>query len=296
MLIRNFTYAIVILGIFIGCEDKTKNEEVNPVIGNWIVERAIDTWSYGIGTFADTVDYSTDNLASTPIVEIDKDNMAWCENNVCDDTYYCESEAIITLGESTIETDSLTVEFHFDNDKLILHVDYSEYGETYTSDLYLVEYTGDIPPSVWQNPADDTYEPDNEISSASNIDVNTSQTHILLCGDSDWFSFNADLSTRYIITITSDFDSYLELYDSAGNWILSDDDTYGFDAEIDWICSASGTYYFKVRAYNYSDEESGVYTISVSTTSTLQSVQPPVSGKASVKKAERGLFKKALFK
>ena len=112
-------------------------------------------------------------------------------------------------------------------------------------------------------PLQDKYEPDNDIASASTIDLSgdaPSQKHsIRPAGDVDYIAFSAEpcpagIPCGYNIGIPSqscepDYIK-LELFDSSGNLLESDDQGSGDDiARIgEWVPTVAGNYYIKVSS------------------------------------------------
>ncbi len=103
----------------------------------------------------------------------------------------------------------------------------------------------------------DEYEPDNTLSAAKPIVVNSSaQRHNFhVAGDQDWVYFDASRGVNYTIT-TSDLgtraDTVLELYDGSGTLLAYNDDYSGWASRIAWQATADGRFYVKVRQFNAS--------------------------------------------
>ena len=81
-------------------------------------------------------------------------------------------------------------------------------------------------------------------------------------GDTDWFAFTYDASTRLDIGISFDStaaDMDMELFKAGENWI---DGSYGVEGseEISLVGLASGEYYLKI--YEYSDATVADYDLS----------------------------------
>ena len=74
---------------------------------------------------------------------------------------------------------------------------------------------------------------------------------------------------RFEPEVTSNFDSYLELYNSDGDWIDYSDDysDLDLDARLVYTATSTGSYYFEVHAWEYNSSENGPYSISVTTSS-----------------------------
>ena len=84
-------------------------------------------------------------------------------------------------------------------------------------------------------------------------------------GDVDYFRFSASAGYEYTIETGGSIDTYLYLYDRDGTTEIDHDDDGGPGtlSLIEWTCTASGTYYVKVR--HYSSSETGDYTVSIIT-------------------------------
>jgi hypothetical protein len=112
----------------------------------------------------------------------------------------------------------------------------------------------------------DEYEDDNEFDSAKEISLGTAQQHTFTTGDDvDWVMFQISRAGRYTIRArgvnSTDFDTYIELYDEDYNSIDSDDDGgEDYDSRLS-VRLQAGTYYLKVECFE--DEPDQPYTISV---------------------------------
>ncbi|NTU79815.1 MAG: bacillolysin [Chloroflexales bacterium] len=115
---------------------------------------------------------------------------------------------------------------------------------------YQVRVTSDAPQG-----GEDAYEPDNSRATARSITVGgAAQDHNFhQAGDEDWVSFSAVISTPYVIEtfdLGTTSDTVLELYNSAGTLLASNDDIPGsWASRIGWTAPASGVYTVKVRHY-----------------------------------------------
>ncbi|WP_298820486.1 M4 family metallopeptidase, partial [uncultured Chloroflexus sp.] len=101
----------------------------------------------------------------------------------------------------------------------------------------------------------DAYEPDNTLSAARPISAGSSQLHNFhVAGDQDWVYFDAVNGVSYTITtsnLEARADTVLELYNSSGTMLVSDDDGGGgWASRIVWTAPASARFYVKVRQYN----------------------------------------------
>ena len=96
-------------------------------------------------------------------------------------------------------------------------------------------------------------------------------------GDRDWFKIYLEAGNSYSFSMESDpsggstvEDSYLRLYDVAGNWITEDDDGGNdLDALIEGFAPSDSGYYF-ISAAGYDDSETGTYTLRASNDGTLE--------------------------
>lgn len=129
---------------------------------------------------------------------------------------------------------------------------------------------------------------DGFFSTGFNADIGNSTTTpwVSICslpGDEtfDWYSFTVyNVGARGIFDIDygrnqgQSFDSFLRLYDSAGNFIAFDDDEFnlsrgaggsvhGFDSYLDFLFTTPGTYGLKVSRF-YEGPVNGDYVLQVS--------------------------------
>ena len=82
--------------------------------------------------------------------------------------------------------------------------------------------------------------------------------------ENHFFEFNAQRGRTYIIETDADFDSYLELYDESGDYLIGDDDGgSGSSAMIQWTAESSGNY--AVMVSGYSSDDSGNYILLLTT-------------------------------
>jgi hypothetical protein len=112
----------------------------------------------------------------------------------------------------------------------------------------------------------DEFEPDDDSSSASPIEIGASQQHTFHTGnDVDWVKFEVKQSGRYIIRArgvnSNRLDTYIELFDSDMNSIGEDDDGGdNLDSRLS-IRLNTGLYYLKIRCLD--DEPDQPYTVSI---------------------------------
>jgi hypothetical protein len=102
----------------------------------------------------------------------------------------------------------------------------------------------------------DSFEDDDSYTTANPISVGGSQTHNFSApGDQDWIRFEASEGVTYTIQ-TSNLgvrcDTYLYLYGTEGTTLLAsnDDDGGSLQSRIDWMASATGTYYLLLKHWN----------------------------------------------
>lgn len=85
----------------------------------------------------------------------------------------------------------------------------------------------------------------------------------LKAGETVAFSLEAASGDVFVISMSAEFDSYLEILDSTGSYIASDDDSgRGRDAVAVFIAPTSGTYTVNARSFDSSAE--GAFTLNVS--------------------------------
>ncbi len=110
---------------------------------------------------------------------------------------------------------------------------------------------------------------DGSTATTSNLSPGGSSTgHIQVAGESDWFRIELSAGRIYQFELRGTdsgggtlADPLLQLRDSAGNVLTSDDDSgTGQDARLNHLVSGSGTYY--LAAYGYSGDAIGSYTLS----------------------------------
>lgn len=269
---RRIISIILLSLLLIGCK-KNVTSSTPTIIGNWIVLSSENVWTEYGETEYYTENFDQNNLTLTPIIKISEDHLDICQNNPCSIDYDCYAAFITTTSSEIIIQDGDQITYHLDGQSLVLISEYEDNDDGdyyyYKNTITLKRYDGDFPPDDWTSitSANDNYEPDNSVQSATNITTNGApQEHILLCGEEDWYEFPADSGTTYTIETSSDLDTYLKLYDSSGNYLDEDDDN-GNDsnAKIHFYADVNGLYYFVVHAFEYDDWETGPYDITVRT-------------------------------
>ncbi|MBN2628571.1 MAG: PPC domain-containing protein [Spirochaetales bacterium] len=104
----------------------------------------------------------------------------------------------------------------------------------------------------------DSYEPNNNWDQATAVDWTGEQEHAFGPGDvMDVFTFTLTESRNVVLYTESQLDTYMDLYDEAGNYITSDDDG-GKDSNARLeVYLNPGTYYAEVSPYD--NETMGSY-------------------------------------
>jgi hypothetical protein len=90
--------------------------------------------------------------------------------------------------------------------------------------------------------AADSYEPDNQLSSAASLVLGAAQQHTLTFGDTDNVTFPADSGSSYLLQITSAaaFNVYCQIYSgtpSVGDGVFV---SQGTMFNYPWNCTRSG--------------------------------------------------------
>lgn len=266
---------------FMACEDD--EDSTQSIIGKWYLYKSIDVEVEGGQTYTDewTYDKSIDpNFFSALIIEITSDYVKAYENDLGNnydtetDSYEINGNQIITTYVDGGETKKDTVTYHFEGDMFVVVAKYEGegYSETYTS--MFKPYSGEIPPSSWVTTLEnDSYEPNNEYSSATTISVGEKQSHVTVSRDADWFKFDAEAGETYLIEVSGYIDSYMVLYDTNGMSIIDEDDDNDSDVEIEtsywgnpvilWNCNTSGSYYFEITGLG--SDDIGYYSVELTT-------------------------------
>jgi len=267
--VNNLIKSIVILAMVImmfGCEEEVPDYAAD-IVGKYIVESIYSSF------WDETIDLSALPLEDAFFVEITRDELKTYENDEdrCLDTYTIENDEIDGVTETSILfSDNTEMDYNEVSGKLRIEDD----GDI----ILLASYSDAVPPASWTNPTlltNDTYEPNNDITHATAIAAGgTVQNHYLAaCNDLDYFMFSANSGTHYILETTSplnaDLDLELTLYSASGSEIDSDDDSgTDYNPSLYWTCQTSGDYYFLLDGFW--DDEVGYYSVSVSTSTTLQ--------------------------
>lgn len=107
----------------------------------------------------------------------------------------------------------------------------------------------------------------NSVSLATNISIGaTTNGNIELAYDTDWFGITLSPMSSYTFNLdgSSLSDPMLDLYDSNGNFLQSNDDFNGLNSQIDYIPPSAGRYY--LVAHGFSDR-TGTYSLRTTQTS-----------------------------
>ncbi len=165
-------------------------------------------------------------------------------------------------GETRIET----YDYAFSGSELTLTRNWTDGADSEIYIMRLERYTGIFPPSEWTTAvANDTYEPDDNVASATSLTVGgTEQDHTLPINDTDWYTFSAQSGTSYIIAISGFLGPELYLYNADGDSMLANyEHSFYENAGHSWTCTETGLYSVEVR--NDSAEDCGEYGISIAT-------------------------------
>ena len=246
-----------------GCEEEAEDYAAD-IINTYIVE--------SIEYMGETFDLSGLPLEDAMLLKITRDEAITYENDEdhCEDTYTTDSDEIDGVTATIISfTDGSEIEYSIVDDKLRV----VDGGDV----IMFATYSGAVPPAPWTDPTlltNDTYEPDNELSTATTIAAGgTVQNHYMgECGDQDYFMFSAISGRNYIMETSSVLDEYLDLtlalYSGNGTFLASDDDSgTNYHPSLYWTCEVSGDYYFVVEGF-WSDDI-GNYSVSVVESSLL---------------------------
>jgi hypothetical protein len=103
----------------------------------------------------------------------------------------------------------------------------------------------------------DAYEPDNSSAAAQPITVGSAaQSHTFhVAGDQDWVSFAATFGNAYVVEtmgLASGNDTVLDLYNSSGTLLDSNDDFNGLASRVGYTPSANEQLFVRVRHYSVS--------------------------------------------
>jgi len=85
------------------------------------------------------------------------------------------------------------------------------------------------------------------------LNFGSSSSGNLRAGGEQWFRVRPTEVGFVTVEVSSDFDSYLEVYDASNNLIAENDDgADNLDAKLEVFCAAGSTYLFKLRGYSSS--------------------------------------------
>jgi hypothetical protein len=156
--------------------------------------------------------------------------------------------------------------------------------------LYNLRISGQVVSTPTPTPpvptgCEDMYEPDDNMSSARYIELNTEQVHILCKAaggtDHDWVTFIATTGkvySMYTKDLAAVVDTVITLYDARGN-VLAENDDYqpgqGLASRIDYSFSADGQYFLRIRDKRNRSGPGYQYTVGLSSTGQLPPTTTP---------------------
>lgn len=255
------------------CSDSS-TEPVNIYIeGNWVYIKSVESRYYQDeeveNNYYNEYIYNPefDNFHSARILVITSDEYSGYQNSLGTDynvvyelEYKKKQDRLTLIDPSTNNT--VTQYCYFEDEFLVFENRGENEGDTYSEKWsekgYWQTYDGPVPPNSWitllQN---DSYEPDDTLSTATPISVNApAQKHVITQGDQDWFKFNTQTDSIFLIESTNYFGIGLNVYDSDLNEYETPTNNYG--EPIYW--NLSGEIFIKVTG-----DSEGYYSISVST-------------------------------
>lgn len=107
--------------------------------------------------------------------------------------------------------------------------------------------TGNAYTLIWDAPADDLYEPNNDLASAYGLAENTSVSGIQL--DDDWYRIDVTPGSLHLVIdltfLHASGDLDIVLYNSAGTFRASSESSSD-NEQIDFTVAAGGTYYLQI--------------------------------------------------
>jgi hypothetical protein len=132
----------------------------------------------------------------------------------------------------------------------------------------------------------DPYEPDNNISQAKNIDLNTEQVHTLCQsgitgGDVDFVRFAVNggkVYNLYTKDLSGPVDTVITLYDGAGHALAENDDCnpgQGLYSCLSYVFPGTGVYYLRIRDKRGLNGPGYQYTVGFSSTGELPPTGTP---------------------
>ena len=254
-------FAILLLLGTACSEDPVSREEEaeNPLLGHWRLA------NYAV-TINDTLFYDLPGPAEPvymQIVEFQTDIFVVATNILADGTYDTLALSYDLLPDNKVNIDGDFLAYFITGTELTLSISDTLEDATITSTvLEYTAYTGEFPPQAWLSALpNDSYEPDDSRDSATLITVGAvAQSHILVAGDEDWFSFAADSGANYLIDTSQEpatviISTYMELYDAIST------------APIDSIfgnISAETIFELFYAALSFSPTQTGVYYVKIS--------------------------------
>lgn len=144
----------------------------------------------------------------------------------------------------------------------------SETGETFTSNAVFARYNGDpLGGGGGTEVPVDANEPNGSVTTATPLTVGASaKAAAIVPDDEDWYSFTAQSGTTYTIeTFGSPADVYMILLSADGTEVFeeNDDGGEGLNSMIVWQATATGK--LNVVVVGLGDNETGAYSIRVTT-------------------------------
>lgn len=243
--------------LIVGCEEEAEDYAAD-IINTYIIE--------SIEFMGETFDFSDLPIEDAKLLKITRDEAITYDNaeDHCEDTYIMNVEEIEGVTATVILfADGSELEYSIVDGKLRI----VDAGDV----IMLAAYNGVVPPASWTDPSlltNDTYEPNNEISTATTIAPGgTIQNHYMGdCGDEDYFMFSAIAGRNYIMETNSPLNDILDLtlllYAGNGTLLDSDDDSgTNYHPSLYWTCQVSGDYYFVIEGFW--DDDIGNYSVSV---------------------------------
>lgn len=198
---------------------------------------------------------STDNIIDTNDLYLSSSN------------YY----DVLAVNESTNITANITIPLNLSNGTYYIAgiIDpYNYLGDTDTTNNTSIAVALEISGAC----VADSYEPDNEYTTATSIGVGQTQIHNF-CEDTntfDWLALSAIAGTSYSFetSVTNGTDSVIELFDTDGSTslIYNDDGGQGYGSLIsNWVAPSTGTYYLMMRSFSSYNTGFDDYSVTVST-------------------------------
>jgi hypothetical protein len=229
----------------------------NGSIQTWKMLREIYTTTDSTGSVTDTFDFTV------PTVEMHRYYRIYGEDSILiatvDGSFLISDNRVDATHWVEQNGDTLTVSVT-GNTLAIQFTTSSEEGDViWTNRRDFVRFTGAFPPTDWRITLPTT---------ATTVVVDAAAiTGTLDTNVTKWYSFTAQAGKEYHLytTYTTDtLDTFIRLYNAAGDRLASNDDenpNESYNAGIVWTASAAGTYYFSVLGYD--DFQVGAFKVAV---------------------------------